>query len=89
VGGNLLQQKTTLKRGIKAKRRKAGWDRGQPLKILDANPSNSRSDGTIALATLVEQFDMKGGASRQEWPFDNLRLLAERKHFIMQESFKG
>jgi len=36
---NLLQQETTLKRGIKTKRLKAGWDRGYLLKIMNVKPS--------------------------------------------------
>jgi hypothetical protein len=38
---NLLQQETTLKRGVKTKRLKAGWDRSYLLKILNVKPSNS------------------------------------------------
>lgn len=35
---NLLQQEKTLKRGIKTKRRMAGWDRSYLLKILNVKP---------------------------------------------------
>jgi predicted transposase YbfD/YdcC len=38
---NLLQQEKTLKRGIKTKRRVAGWDRSYLLKVLNVTPSNS------------------------------------------------
>ena len=38
---NLLQQEKTLKRGIKTKRRMAGWDRSYLLKILNVTPSIS------------------------------------------------
>jgi predicted transposase YbfD/YdcC len=38
---NLLQQETTLNRGIKTKRLKAGWDRSYLLKILNVKPSIS------------------------------------------------
>jgi predicted transposase YbfD/YdcC len=38
---NLLQQETTLKRGIKTKRLVAGWDRRYLLKILGIKPSIS------------------------------------------------
>jgi predicted transposase YbfD/YdcC len=37
---NLLQQEKTLKRGIKTKRRVAGWDRSYLLKVLNVTPSN-------------------------------------------------
>ena len=33
---NLLNQDTTVKAGIKAKRLKAGWDENYPLKLLSA-----------------------------------------------------
>jgi len=35
---NLLQQEKTLKRGIKTKRRMAGWDEAYLLKVLNLNP---------------------------------------------------
>lgn len=38
---NLLQQEKTLKRGIKTRRRVAGWDRSYLLKVLNVTPSDS------------------------------------------------
>jgi predicted transposase YbfD/YdcC len=38
---NLLQQEKTLKRGIKTKRRMAGWDRSYLLKVLNVTLSIS------------------------------------------------